>query len=56
MIDSMPLPIVVDQDATGPTQSVAEADSGSQTEKALQNVLFETRKTAGLMTQEAQYP
>jgi hypothetical protein len=42
MIDSTPLPVVVDQSPAGTTQSVVEADAGGQTEKALQYALFET--------------
>lgn len=50
MIDSTPLPVVVDQGAAGTTQLVVEADTGGKTEKALQYALFETREAASTVT------
>jgi hypothetical protein len=41
MIDSTPLPVVVDQSSAGTTQLVVEADAGSQAEKALHYALSE---------------
>jgi hypothetical protein len=49
MIDSTPLPVVVDQGSAGTTELVVEADAGSETEKALQYAFFEARKGASPM-------
>lgn len=51
MIDSTPLPVVVDQGAAGTTQLVVETDTGSEAQKALQDPFFEAfemRSTSGL--------
>jgi hypothetical protein len=50
MIDSTPLPVVVDQGPAGTTQLVVEADAGGQTEKALQNPFLEAFESASSVT------
>jgi len=50
MIDSTPLPVVVDQGPAGTTQLVVEADAGGQTHKALQNPFLEAFESASSVT------
>jgi hypothetical protein len=50
MIDSTPLPVVVDQGPAGTTQSVVETDAGGETQEALQYTLFESRQSACSVT------
>jgi hypothetical protein len=50
MIDSTPLTVVVDQSPAGTTQSIVEADAGSQAEKALQYALLESGQGASSVT------